>query len=95
MRFALMDHAASSRTIAQHFQSVTHHSVSTCTIRRHLQQNGMSARRLLLRLPLTGISHLCHKLCDELRTWATEWNDIAFTDESHFYLLHHDGWIRV
>ncbi|GFX19503.1 hypothetical protein TNCV_2074121 [Trichonephila clavipes] len=52
---ALMNHAATSRTIVQQIQSVIHHSVSTCTIRRHLPQSGMSAGCPLLRLPLTGI----------------------------------------
>ncbi|GFX79749.1 uncharacterized protein TNCV_2746681 [Trichonephila clavipes] len=40
--------------IAQQIQSVTPHSVSTRTIRRRLQHSGVSARRSLLRLPLTG-----------------------------------------
>ncbi|GFU21092.1 integrase catalytic domain-containing protein [Trichonephila clavipes] len=48
-----MDRAATSRTIAQRIQSVMQHSVSTRTIRRRFQQSGMSARRPLLRLPLT------------------------------------------
>ncbi|GFU47326.1 uncharacterized protein TNCV_790531 [Trichonephila clavipes] len=39
--------------IAQRIQSVMQHSVSTRTIRRRFQQSGMSARRPLLRLPLT------------------------------------------
>ncbi|GFW03224.1 hypothetical protein TNCV_463381 [Trichonephila clavipes] len=34
-----MDRAAKSRTKAKQIQSVTHHSVSTHTIRRHLQQS--------------------------------------------------------
>ncbi|UYV75219.1 hypothetical protein LAZ67_12002955 [Cordylochernes scorpioides] len=42
-----------TRTVAQHIQSVMHHSVSARTIRRRLQQTGLSARRLLLHLPLT------------------------------------------
>ncbi|GFW91491.1 transposable element Tc1 transposase [Trichonephila clavipes] len=54
VRIAVMERAAKSRTIAQQIQLVTHHSVSTRTIRRHLQQSGMFARRPLLRLSLTG-----------------------------------------
>ncbi|GFX28570.1 uncharacterized protein TNCV_1153781 [Trichonephila clavipes] len=62
----------------------------------HSQQNGMSVRRLLLCLPLTG-NHmrLRHQWCDERWTWNAEWNDIGFTDEFHFFLQHHDGRIRV
>lgn len=96
VRMAVMDRAATSRTIAQQIQSVTHHSVSARTIRRRLQQSGMSARRPLLRLPLTGNHRrLRRQWCDERRTWTTEWNDIVFTDESRFCLQHHDGRIRV
>ncbi|GFV56076.1 hypothetical protein TNCV_2266621 [Trichonephila clavipes] len=51
---ALMDRAATSRTIAQQIQSVTHYSVSARTIRGRLQQSGMSTKRPLLCLPLTG-----------------------------------------
>ncbi|GFY06229.1 sodium-coupled monocarboxylate transporter 1 [Trichonephila clavipes] len=40
----VMDRVATSRTIAQQIQSVTHHSVSTRTIQRRFQQSGMSAR---------------------------------------------------
>ncbi|GFW82971.1 transposable element Tcb1 transposase [Trichonephila clavipes] len=48
VRMAGMDRSVTSRTIAQHTESVTHHSVSARTIRRRLQQSGLSARRLLL-----------------------------------------------
>ncbi|GFW59004.1 transposable element Tcb1 transposase [Trichonephila clavipes] len=42
-----------SRTIAQHIESATHHSVFACTIRRRLQQSGLSKRSPLLGLPFT------------------------------------------
>ncbi|GFV64092.1 transposable element Tcb1 transposase [Trichonephila clavipes] len=93
---ALMDPAATPRIIAQQIQSVTHHSVSTRTTRRHLQQSGMSARCPLLRLLLNGnYRRLRCQLCDEWWTWKTEWKDNVFTDESLFCLKHHDGRIRV
>ncbi|GFW89389.1 transposable element Tcb1 transposase [Trichonephila clavipes] len=50
---AVTDRSVTSRTVAQHIESVTHHSVSSCTIRRRLQQSGLFARRPLLDLPLT------------------------------------------
>ncbi|GFU83062.1 transposable element Tcb1 transposase [Trichonephila clavipes] len=53
-RIEVMDRTARSRSIAQHIQSVTHHSMSARTIQRHLQLSGMSARLPLLRLLLTG-----------------------------------------
>ncbi|GFV34552.1 transposable element Tcb1 transposase [Trichonephila clavipes] len=50
---ALTDRSVTSRTIVQHIESVTNHSVSARIIRRRLQQSGLSARRPLLGLPLT------------------------------------------
>ncbi|GFW88969.1 transposable element Tcb1 transposase [Trichonephila clavipes] len=50
---AVMDHSITSRTVTQHIESVTHHSVPARTIRRRLQQSGLFARRQLLGLPLT------------------------------------------
>ncbi|GFT22178.1 transposable element Tcb1 transposase [Trichonephila clavipes] len=41
---AVTDHSVTSRTIAQHIESVTHHTVSARTIRRRLQQSGLSSR---------------------------------------------------
>ncbi|GFT28126.1 transposable element Tcb1 transposase [Trichonephila clavipes] len=93
---AVTDHSVTSRTVAQHIESVTHHSVSARTIRRHLQQSGLSTRRPLLGLPLTqNHRRLRHQWCDERRMWAAEWNEVAFTDESRICLQHHDGRIRV
>ncbi|GFS76055.1 transposable element Tcb1 transposase [Trichonephila clavipes] len=50
---AVTDRSVTSRTVAQHIESVTHYSVSARTIRRRIQQSGLSARRPLLGLPLT------------------------------------------
>ncbi|GFU96717.1 transposable element Tcb1 transposase [Trichonephila clavipes] len=51
VRMAVTDRSVTSRTIAQHIESVTHHPVSARTIRRRLQQSGLSARRPLLGHP--------------------------------------------
>ncbi|GFV09502.1 transposable element Tcb1 transposase [Trichonephila clavipes] len=71
-------------------------SLCARTIRRRLQQKGLSARRPLLGLPLTQ-SHrrLRHQWCDESRMWVVEWNEVVFTDESRICLQHHDGRIRI
>ncbi|GFV27736.1 transposable element Tcb1 transposase [Trichonephila clavipes] len=37
VRMAVSDRSVKSRTVAQHIESVTHHSVSARTIRRRLQ----------------------------------------------------------
>ncbi|GFY06358.1 transposable element Tcb1 transposase [Trichonephila clavipes] len=96
VHMAVMDHSVTSRTIAQHIESLTHHSVSTRNILRRLQQSGLSARRPLLGLPLTqNHRHLRRQWCDERRMWVAEWNEVVFTDESRICLQHHDGRIRV
>ncbi|PRD34558.1 UNVERIFIED_CONTAM: tc3a [Trichonephila clavipes] len=93
---AVTDHSVTSRTVAQHIESVTHQSVSARTIRHRLQKSGLSARRPLLGLPLMQ-NHRClrRQWCDERTMWAAEWNDVVFTDESRTFLQHHDGRIRV
>ncbi|GFX78109.1 transposable element Tcb1 transposase [Trichonephila clavipes] len=96
VRMAVTDRSVTSRTVAQHIESATHHSVSARTIRRRLQQSGLSARHPLLGLPLTqNHRRLHHQWCDERRMWVAEWNEIVFTDESRICLQHHDGRIRV
>ncbi|GFV74484.1 transposable element Tcb1 transposase [Trichonephila clavipes] len=71
-------------------------SLSARTIRRHLQQSGLSARRPFLGLPLTqNHGRLRHQWCDEKRTWAAERNEVVFTDESRICLQYHDDRIRV
>ncbi|KFM59900.1 Transposable element Tcb1 transposase, partial [Stegodyphus mimosarum] len=88
---AVTDRSVTSRTIAQHIQSVTHHPVSARTIRRRLQKSGLSARR-----PLTqNHRRLCRQWRDERKICTAEWNESVFTDESRFCLQHHYGWIRV
>ncbi|GFV63730.1 transposable element Tcb1 transposase [Trichonephila clavipes] len=53
LHMVVKDRSVKSRTIAQHIESVTHHSVSASTIRRRLQQSGLSARSPFHGLPLT------------------------------------------
>ncbi|GFY16705.1 transposable element Tcb1 transposase [Trichonephila clavipes] len=96
MRMAVTNRSVTSRTLAQHIKSITHHSASARTIRRRLQQSGLSARCPLLGLPMTqNHKRLRHQWCDERRMWMVEWNEIVFTDESRICLQHHDGRIRV
>ncbi|GFY33120.1 transposable element Tcb1 transposase [Trichonephila clavipes] len=93
---AVTDNSVTSRAIAQYIESVTHHSVSARTVRRRLQQRGLSARRPLLGLPLTqNHRRLSRQWCDERWMWGAELNEVVFTDESHIGLQHHNGQIRV
>ncbi|GFX68372.1 transposable element Tcb1 transposase [Trichonephila clavipes] len=81
---------------ANHKSRNSKRSVSARTIQRRLQQSGLSTRRPLLGLPLTqNHRRLRRQWCDERRTWAAEWNEVIFTDESRICLQHHDDWIRV
>ncbi|PRD28206.1 UNVERIFIED_CONTAM: Transposable element Tcb1 transposase [Trichonephila clavipes] len=96
VRMTVTDRSVTSRTIAQHIEFVTLHSMSERTIRRRIQQSGLSARRPLLGLPLTqNHRRLRRQWCDERRMWAAEWNEVVFTDESRICLQHHHGRIRV
>ncbi|GFU22122.1 transposable element Tcb1 transposase [Trichonephila clavipes] len=68
VRMSVTDRSVTSRTVAQHIESVMHHSVFARTIRRSLQQSGLSARRLLFGLPLTqNHRRLRRQWCDERR----------------------------
>ncbi|PRD35679.1 UNVERIFIED_CONTAM: Transposable element Tcb1 transposase [Trichonephila clavipes] len=96
VRMAVTDSSVTSRTVAQHIESVTYHSVSARPIRRRLQQSGLSARHPLLGLPLTqNHRRLRRQWFDKRRMWVAEWNEVVFVDESRIYLQRHDGRIRV
>ncbi|GFW83849.1 transposable element Tcb1 transposase [Trichonephila clavipes] len=96
VRMTVTDYSVTSRTIAQHIESLTHHSVSARIIRRRLQQSGLPARCPLLGVPLTQIHRrLRRQWCDERRIWAAVGNEVVFTDESRICLHHHDNRIRV
>ncbi|GFW90143.1 transposable element Tcb1 transposase [Trichonephila clavipes] len=95
-RMAVTDRSVTSRTVAQHIEHVMHHSVSARTIRRRLQQSGLSTRRSLLGLPFTqNHRRLRHQWYDERRMWVAEWHEVVLIDESRICLQHYDGWIQV
>ncbi|GFT78208.1 hypothetical protein TNCV_4335751 [Trichonephila clavipes] len=65
-----MDHAAMSRARSQKLGSFASQQVSARKVRRRLLQQGLSARRPWLQLPL--MLHLGQKRfqwCEHLRTW--------------------------
>ncbi|GFU37889.1 transposable element Tcb1 transposase [Trichonephila clavipes] len=73
VRMAVTVHSVTSRTVAQHIESVTHHSVSACTIRRRLQLSRLSTRHPLLGLPFPlNYRRLCRQWCDERMMWVEE-----------------------
>ncbi|GFU04932.1 HTH_38 domain-containing protein [Trichonephila clavipes] len=66
VRIAVTDRSVTSRNVAHHIESVTHHSVSARRIRRRLQQSGLSARRPLFGLPFPlNHRHLCREMYDK------------------------------
>ncbi|GFX39074.1 transposable element Tcb1 transposase [Trichonephila clavipes] len=74
---------------------------SQCTTSREDRQvlrmapSGLSARRPLLRLPLTqNHRRLRRQWYDERRIWVAGWNEVVFIDESRICLQHHDVRIR-
>ncbi|GFW86310.1 transposable element Tcb1 transposase [Trichonephila clavipes] len=70
---AVKDRSFTLRTIAQHIESATHHSVSAHTIRRRLPQSSPSARRPFHGLLLTqNPRRLRLQWCNERRMWAAE-----------------------
>ncbi|PRD31017.1 UNVERIFIED_CONTAM: Transposable element Tcb1 transposase [Trichonephila clavipes] len=80
---ALMHHEATSRIPSQDLGLFARQQVSART-------------RPWLRLPLTLHHRQEHlKWCDQRRTWAHEWQDVIFSDESRFCLQHQDGRISV
>ncbi|GFS74611.1 transposable element Tcb1 transposase [Trichonephila clavipes] len=96
VRMAVTHRSVTSRTVAHHIETVMHHLVYACTIRRRLQQSGLSARRSLLGLPLTK-NHRClrRQWCDERMMWVVEWKEFFYTVESRICLQRHDGQIQV
>ncbi|CAL1274843.1 unnamed protein product [Larinioides sclopetarius] len=70
--------------------------VSARTVRRCLQQRGLSARRTLFRLPLT-IQHRKRRRvwCTVRQSWIQGWYSLIFSDEYWFCVQYSDGRIRV
>lgn len=93
--------STSSRTspataLAREWSPAIHRGVSVRTIRRRLQEAGLSARRTLQRIPLTR-QHRQARLqwCRARRDWRSEWHHIVFSDESRFCLEAGDARILV
>ncbi|GFT31223.1 DUF1758 domain-containing protein [Trichonephila clavipes] len=88
---AVTDRSVTLRTIAQHIESATHHSVSARTIRRHLRQSGLSTRRPLLGLPLTQSHRRIPLQClandDEIEGYILEKQELLDTWEEMLILL--------
>ncbi|GFW86718.1 DUF4371 domain-containing protein [Trichonephila clavipes] len=86
---AVTDRSVTSRTIAQHIASATHHSVSAHTILRRLQQSGLSARRSLYGLPFKQNHRRLHRQClktpwredaEQLRYAPPHWSSTGYYD---------------
>ncbi|GFU72947.1 transposable element Tc1 transposase [Trichonephila clavipes] len=96
VRMAQTDRTASSRQLAAQWSTATRVSLCASSIRRRLLQRGLRARIPLYWITLTqNHRHLRLPWANVLRSWRADWQQVVFSDKSHFYLCHHDGRIRV
>ncbi|GFU69194.1 transposable element Tcb1 transposase [Trichonephila clavipes] len=90
------DLSVTSRTVAQHIESLNR-SFSVCAYHSTPFTAELSVRKTSITWstldaePQTSAP----QWCGERKMWATEWNEVVFTDESRICLQHHDGQIRV
>ncbi|GFV10287.1 transposable element Tc1 transposase [Trichonephila clavipes] len=69
-------------------------NVTSASDNRRLR--GLYARIPLYRIPLTqNHRHLRLQWANVHRSWWADWQQVVFSDKSHFNLWHHDGRIRV
>ncbi|KFM71817.1 hypothetical protein X975_22355, partial [Stegodyphus mimosarum] len=95
VRMAVTDHSVTSRTMAQHIQSITHYPVfcayhSTPFTAEWSVRKTSVASSTLDAEPQTSPPPMVRR-----STWEAECNEIVFTDEPRFCLQHHDGRMRV
>ncbi|GFX62110.1 transposable element Tcb1 transposase [Trichonephila clavipes] len=96
---SVTDRSVTSRNVAQHIESVTHLSVSARTIRRRLQQSGLSARPPLLGRFLKQNHRRYRRQCletpwredaEQLRYAPAHWSCTGYYDMERYWisLLH-------
>ncbi|GFW51593.1 transposable element Tc1 transposase [Trichonephila clavipes] len=92
VRMTQADPTASSRQLAAQWSTATGVSLCASSIRRRLLQRGLRARIPLYRIPLTQ-NHRRLRLhwANVHRSWRADWQQVVFSDKSHFNLCHHDG----
>lgn len=94
---ALRDRNVPSTEIGRRLQDVRGTTVSERTIRRRLNEGGLTSRRPVL-CPKLLPAHRTQRLnfSQEHRNWGVEeWSQVLFTDESRFCLRSPDGRERV
>ncbi|GFV50809.1 transposable element Tc1 transposase [Trichonephila clavipes] len=93
---AQTERTAFSRQLAAQWSTATRVALCASSIRRHLLQRGLRARIPLYRIPLTQ-NHRRLRLhwANVHRSWRADWQQVVFSDKSHFNLWHHNGRIRV
>ena len=95
-RMALANRSSTSSEIRNAVAPAIGRPISAMTVRRRIQEVGLTSRRPLQRLPLLP-HHRSARLrwCRARQHWRDEWRSIVFSDESRFSLGQHDGRIRV
>ena len=78
VRIAVMDHAASSTVLSQHWSTATGLDLSVSTVCRCLLRAGLVAHMPLHRLPLSR-DHQCLRLqwARERHYWHAEWQNVV------------------
>ncbi|GFX43740.1 transposable element Tcb1 transposase [Trichonephila clavipes] len=77
VRMSVTDRSLTSRTIAQHIESVTHHSVFAHTIRRRLQQSGLPAKTSIVWSTLDAEPQTSPPLMIDLLPWPARSPDLS------------------
>ncbi|GFX20835.1 uncharacterized protein TNCV_78901 [Trichonephila clavipes] len=96
IHMAVTNRSVTSRNVAQNIECVTLQSVSARTIRRRLQQSGLSTRRPLHGLPLMQNHRRLHRQwCGEKGCGWQNGMKLSLLTSDAFGLQHHDGRIPV
>ena len=95
-RMVMTDSTASSTVLSRRWSTATGLDLSASTVHHCLLRAGLVAHMPLHRLPLSR-DHQCLRLqwACERRHWHAEWQNVVFSDESHFNMSYNDGCIRV
>ncbi|MBJ5584656.1 hypothetical protein JGG81_24945 [Salmonella enterica subsp. enterica serovar Typhimurium] len=96
-RIVTADRRATVQEITRQFNAGALKRVSSHTIQNHLLAMGYRSHRPT-RVPLLTAHHRAQRLAwaREHRHWTLDmWENVAWTDESRFTLVHADGRVRV
>ena len=96
VRMAMTERTASSTVLSRRWSTAIGLDLSASTIRHCLLKAGLVAHMPFHRLPLFR-DHQCLRLqwACERRHWHARWQNVVFSDKSHFNMSYNDGRIHV